>query len=191
MATSSSPFRILAIPGSLRRESFNRVMLNAAIEHAPEGVEIEMFDGLGSIPHFNEDHEGDRTPQAVLEFRRRIDQADALLFSTPEYNHSVPGAIKNAVDWASRPTGRSEIVAKPSAVMSSSTSAFGGVWAQAELRKSLGASGARVLEDGVGVSKAAERVDAEGRLADPEVIARIVALLGDLKALAETPLDEW
>ena len=96
----------------------------------------ELSDDLGSIPPFNEDDEGDRTPQSVLDLRHRIGEADALLISTPEYNHSVPVVIKNAMDWASRPAGRSEIVGKPAAVMSASLSTFGGVWAQAELRKS-------------------------------------------------------
>ena len=137
----------------------------------------ELSDDLGSIPPFNEDDEGDRTPQSVLDLRHRIGEADALLISTPEYNHSVPGVIKNAMDWASRPAGRSEIVGKPAAVMSASLSTFGGVWAQAELRKSLAAAGARVHDEGVALSKASERVDAEGNLVDQEFIDQIVGLV--------------
>ena len=191
MATTLPVFRILAIPGSLRRRSVNRAMLHAAIERAPEGVEIELYDDLGSIPPFNEDDEGERTPQPVLDLRRRIGQADALLISTPEYNHSVPGVIKNAMDWASRPMGLAEIVGKPTAVMSASASAFGGVWAQAELRKALAASGARVHEEGVAVSKAGERIDTQGRLVDEEVIDQIAALVAELRELAEVPLEVW
>ena len=191
MYDTSPTFRILAIPGSLRRGSVNRAMLLAAMEHAPDGVEIELYDDLGSIPPFNEDEEGDRTPQSVLDLRHRIGQADALLISTPEYNHSVPGVIKNAMDWASRPAGRAEIVGKPTAVMSASLSAFGGVWAQAELRKSLAAAGARVHEEGVALSKASERVDAEGTLVDQEFIDQIVGLVEDLHALTKTPLEVW
>jgi chromate reductase, NAD(P)H dehydrogenase (quinone) len=192
MATTSPVFRILAVPGSLRRGSINRAMLVAAAEHARDGVEIELYDDLGSIPPFNEDDEGDRTPQPVLELRRRIDEADALLISTPEYNSSVPGVIKNAMDWASRPLGRAELVAKPTAVMSASLSAFGGVWAQAELRKALTASGARVHDQGVAMSKAAERLDAQGRLVDRELIDQIAVMVDQLVALANTPLDdEW
>lgn len=191
MYDTSPTFRILAISGSLRRESVNRAMLQAAIEHAPDGVEIELYEDLGSIPPFNEDDEGDRTPQAVLDLRHRIGEADALLISTPEYNHSVPGVIKNAIDWASRPAGRSEIVGKPTAVMSASLSTFGGVWAQVELRKSLAAAGARVHEEGVALSKASERVDAEGNLVDQEFIDQIVGLVEDLHALTKTPLEVW
>ena len=191
MYETSPTFRILAIPGSLRRGSGNRAMLQAAMEHAPDGVEIELYDDLGSIPPFNEDDEGDRTPRSVLDLRHRIGQADALLISTPEYNHSVPGVIKNAMDWASRPAGRAEIVGKPTAVMSASLSAFGGVWAQAELRKSLAAAGARVHEEGVALSKASEHVDAEGTLVDQEFIDQIVGLVEDLHALTKTPLEVW
>ncbi len=191
MDDTSPTFRILAIPGSLRRGSVNRAMLQAAMEHAPDGVEIELYDDLGSIPPFNEDDEGDRTPQPVLDLRHRIGEADALLISTPEYNHSVPGVIKNAMDWASRPAGRSEIVGKPAAVMSASLSTFGGVWAQAELRKSLAAAGARVYDEGVALSKASERVDAEGNLVDQEFIDQIVELVEDLHALTKTPLEVW
>lgn len=192
MASTSPTFRILAIPGSLRRGSINRAMLVAAAEHAPNGVEIEMYDDLGSIPPFNEDDEGERTPQAVRDLRKRIDDADAVLISTPEYNSSVPGVIKNAMDWASRPMGRAEIVAKPTAVMSASLSAFGGVWAQAELRKALAASGARVHEHGVAMSKAAERLDPDGRLVDEEILDQIAVMVGQLVELANTPLDdEW
>ena len=191
MATTLPVFRILAIPGSLRRGSVNRAMLHAAIDRAPEGVEIELYDDLGSIPPFNEDDEGERTPQPVLDLRERIGRVDALLISTPEYNHSVPGVIKNAMDWASRPMGLAEIVGKPTAVMSASASTFGGVWAQAELRKALAASGARVHDEGVAVSKAGERIDTQGRLVDQEVIDQIAALVDELRALAEIPLEVW
>lgn len=191
MSTTSQTFRILAVPGSLRRRSHNRAMLNAAIALAPDGVEIELYDDLGSIPPFNEDDEGDRTPREVLDLRARIAQADALLISTPEYNHSVPGVIKNAFDWASRPHGTAEIVGKPTAVMSSSASAFGGVWAQAELRKSLAAAGARVRDEGVAVSKSGERFDSDGQLVDEEIAEQIIELVDALRTMAETPLEVW
>jgi chromate reductase len=187
---ATPPFRILAIPGSLRRESFNRAMLMTAIDHAPDGVAIELVDDLGSLPHFDEDVETDATPQVVLDFRRRIESADALLIATPEYNSSIPGVIKNAIDWASRPPGRSEIVGKPTAVMSASTGSFGGVWAQAELRKALKAAGARVHEEGVSLAKARDNVD-NGRVVDEQTIDEIVALVGDLVTLAHTPIDDW
>ena len=191
MADPPRTFRILAIPGSLRRGSYNRAMIRAAIDHAPDGVEIELYDELGSIPLFNEDEEGERTPPSVLELRRRIGEADGLLISTPEYNSSVPGVIKNAVDWASRPLGTTELIGTPTAVMSASTSTFGGVWAQAELRKALGAAGARVYEEGVALAKAADHVDSEGHLSDAATIDGIVGLVDALVAFAATEIEDW
>ena len=123
---------------------------------------VRVWDGLGSIPPFNEDDLGDRTPQAVLDFRRLVGEANALLISTPEYNSSIPGVLKNALDWASRPYGRAEIVGKPALVVGASPSSFGAAWAQAELRKVLAACGARVLEEGASFAKASTRIAAAG-----------------------------
>ncbi len=191
MAEAPTTFRILAIPGSLRRGSYNRAMLTAAIAHAPDGVQIEMYDDLGSLPPFNQDDEGDRTPEAVLAFRRRIGAVDGILVSTPEYNSSIPGVLKNAIDWASRPVGNTDLIGKPTIVMSVSPSTFGGVWAQAELRKAMRAAGARVHDEGVSVSKAADRVDENGLVVDGETIAQIVGAVDDLVTLASTPIDDW
>jgi chromate reductase len=176
----STTLRVLAIPGSLRRASVNRALLVAAGEEAPTGIEVAVWDDLEAIPHFNEDKEGERTPPAVLEFRRQIDEADALLISTPEYNSSIPGVLKNALDWASRPYGVSELVGKPVAVVGASASPFGATWAQAELRKVLTASGGRVLEEGLSFAKAPERLDADGRVADPALRSELATLLDRL-----------
>jgi len=154
--------RILAISGSLRDDSHNTELLRAAAAIAPEGVELELFDGLKDVPPYDADDDvpGDQ-PFAVGRFKGALREADAVLISTPEYNSSIPGVLKNALDWASRPLVESPVRNKPVAVLSSSTGMFGGVWAAAETRKVLGALGARTLEDTVSVPKADQRL-AEG-----------------------------
>src|SRR5918997_900928 len=137
--------RVLGISGSLRRDSHNTELLRAAATLLPSGVEFVLYDGLREIPAFDADEE--RTPPpAVVELSEQIAAADAVLFATPEYNHSVPGHLKNALDWISRPLATSPLRNKPVAVIGASTGMFGAVWAQAELRKVLGATGARVAE---------------------------------------------
>jgi NAD(P)H-dependent FMN reductase len=170
----SDPIRILAIPGSLRRGSHSRSLIDVAIAVAPDAVAIEVYDDLASIPAFNEDDEGDRAPASVLAFRARIGAADAILISTPEYNGSVPGALKNAIDWASRPYGIAEIVGKPVALISSSTSPFGGTWAQQDLHKVIERAGGAPVQDGIAVGKVQERGSSE------EVADEIRALLAEL-----------
>jgi len=152
--------RILAINGSLRAGSHNTDLLQAAAAVAPDGVDIELYHGLKEIPPYDADDDvpGDQ-PIAVQQFKDALDAADAILIATPEYNSSVPGVLKNALDWASRPLVDSPVRNKPAAVLSSSTGMFGGVWAAAETRKVLGALGARTLEDTVAVAKADERLD--------------------------------
>ena len=154
--------RILAISGSLRDDSHNTELLRAAAAVAPDGVELELFDGLKDVPPYDADDDvpGDQ-PFAVGRFKGALREADAVLISTPEYNSSIPGVLKNALDWASRPLVESPVRNKPVAVLSSSTGMFGGVWAAAETRKVLGALGARTLEDTVSVPKADQRL-AEG-----------------------------
>jgi len=154
--------RILAISGSLRDDSHNTELLRAAATVAPEGVELELFDGLKDVPPYDADDDvpGDQ-PFAVGRFKGALREADAVLISTPEYNSSIPGVLKNALDWASRPLVESPVRNKPVAVLSSSTGMFGGVWAAAETRKVLGALGARTLDDTVSVPKADQRL-AEG-----------------------------
>jgi chromate reductase len=137
--------RILAISGSLRRDSHNTALLRAAAGLLPPGVELTIHDGLREIPPFDED-ELTAVPSAVRRLRDEVDAADAVLVSTPEYNSSIPGQLKNALDWLSRPLVESPLRNKPAAVIGASTGMFGAVWAQAETRKVLGAIGARVLD---------------------------------------------
>jgi chromate reductase len=160
--------KILAISGSLRVGSHNGALLRAAAEEAPRDVEIEVWDGLKEIPPFDQDDEFD-PPRAVAAFRDLIRDADAVLFATPEYNSSIPGALKNALDWASRPIASNVFRNKPVAVIGSSAGAFGGVWAQAELRKVLAAMGARVADIELAVGHAAEKFDENGALIDGTV----------------------
>ena len=151
--------RILAISGSLRAGSHNTDLLQAAAAVAPDGIDIELYSGLKEIPPYDADDDvPDEQPPAVRRLKDALDEADAILIATPEYNSSIPGVLKNALDWASRPLAESPVRNKPAAVLSSSTGMFGGVWAAAETRKVLGALGARALEDTVAVPKAHERL---------------------------------
>jgi len=151
--------RVLAISGSLRRDSNNTALLRALRDEAPAGVEVEVWDGLKEIPPYDADDDiPGNHPAAVDQFKAALRDADAVLISTPEYNSSIPGVLKNALDWASRPLAESPVRNKPVAVMSSSTGMFGGVWAAEETRKVLGALGARTIEDTVAVPKADERL---------------------------------
>jgi chromate reductase len=160
--------RVLGISGSLRRDSHNSALLRAAGELVTEhGVEFVVFDGLKAIPPYDEDDDVGSGPDAVARFRRAIADADAVLFATPEYNSSIPGVLKNAVDWASRPLATNVLRNKPVAVIGASTGMFGAVWAQAELRKVLGAAGARVTDVELAVGHAHEHLDPTGHLADP------------------------
>jgi len=160
---------VLAISGSLRADSHNTALLRALREEAPSGVEIELWDGLREIPPYDADADGAPGPATVEALRALVREADAVFFATPEYNSSVPGALKNALDWASRPIATNAFRNKPVAVIASSTGAFGGVWAAAELRKVLGAMGARVVEVELAVGHAAEKVDGTGELVDGDV----------------------
>jgi chromate reductase, NAD(P)H dehydrogenase (quinone) len=161
--------KILAISGSLRRESNSTRLLRALAEEAPAGVMVEEWDGLRAIPPYDADEDVSPGPQAVEAFRAAVEEADAVLIATPEYNSSVPGALKNALDWASRPFATNAFRNKPVAVVASSAGAFGGVWAAADLRKILSTMGSRVAEVEVAVGHADQKFDAEGRLIDGDV----------------------
>jgi chromate reductase len=151
--------KILAISGSLRDGSHNTGLLRAAAADAPAGVDIELYERLKEIPPYDADDDiPGQQPFAVEHLKSALREADAVLIATPEYNSSIPGVLKNALDWASRPLVESPVRNKPAAVLSSSTGMFGGVWAAAETRKVLGALGARTLEDTVAVPKADERM---------------------------------
>jgi len=166
--------KVLGISGSLRSDSHNTALLR----NAP--VELELWDDLRSIPPYDEADDVEPAPPAVARMRATVAGADAILFATPEYNGSVPGQLKNAIDWLSRPRATSVLRNKPVAVVGASTGMFGGVWAQAELRKVLATAGARVIEDGVAVGRAHEPFDVAGALTDDELRAQLGVVLETL-----------
>ena len=177
--------KILGVSGSLRADSHNTALLRCAARHLPEGVELEVWDGLRGVPPYDEDDDVDPAPQAVAAFRAALAGADAVLFSTPEYNSSIPGQLKNALDWASRPHATNVLRNLPVAVVGASTGAFGAVWAQAELRKVLGAAGARVVDGEVILSHAHRKLDHDGVLLDEEIRAQLVEVISDLAGAVE------
>ena len=175
--------RILALSGSLRQGSHNTDLLRGAAAAAPDGIDVELFHGLKEIPPYDADDDvPGALPVAVRRFKQALAEADGVLISTPEYNSSIPGVLKNALDWASRPLVESPVRNKPVAVLSSSTGMFGGVWAAAETRKVLGALGARTLEDTVAVPKAHVRL-ADG--VDAELLAELRAVVDALAAAVD------
>ncbi len=160
--------RILAISGSLRQGSYNTALLRAAAELLPPGVAVDFYDHLEGVPAFNEDRVDER-PEAVERLWDAVAEADGVLISTPEYNSSMPGVLKNALDWLSRPLMDSPLRNKPAAVIGASTSMFGAVWSQAETRKVLSAIGARVLDRELPVPSAEEQFDEAGHLVDDDI----------------------
>jgi chromate reductase len=181
--------RILGLSGSLRRGSHNRKLLRAAAASLPPGAQLVEWDGLAGLPAFDEDLEQTPPPE-VRAFLEAVAQADALLIATPEYNASVPGALKNALDWASRPFPDNVLRDKPAAVVGASTGLFGAVWAQAEVRKVLKASGAHALEDEIPVGMADTAFDPDGNLMNPELAERLRDLLGDLAREVTSPVEQ-
>lgn len=199
--------RVLGISGSLRRDSFNSALLRAAAERLPAGAELVEFERLREVPPYDEDLElasvsdlegisnlelvsdrpvGQIAPEPVEALRQAVRDADAVLIVTPEYNHSLPGQLKNALDWVSRPAGKSALNGKPAAVIGASTGMFGAVWAQAEARKVLGAMGGRVVEAELPVARARELVGADGRLElSPQQSEQLEEILAELVAAAE------
>jgi chromate reductase, NAD(P)H dehydrogenase (quinone) len=171
--------RILGISGSLRRDSHNTSLLRAAADGA--GPDVELYDGLKVVPPYDEDDDVHPRPKSVARLNAAIASADAVLFATPEYNTSIPGHLKNAVDWVSRPVETNMLRNKPVAVVGASTGGFGAAWAQAELRKVLAALGARVLDVELPVPHAHFRFE-EGELIDEEIRA---GLADAVRALAE------
>jgi chromate reductase, NAD(P)H dehydrogenase (quinone) len=177
--------KVLAISGSLRRDSHNTMLLRAAAELLPPPVELEIFDGLKAVEPYDEDDDQGAGPDGARRLRDAIESADAVLIATPEYNSSIPGQLKNAIDWASRPLSTNALWGKPVAVVGASTGMFGAVWSQAEARKALAASGARVIETDLPVGHADEAFTDDGRLADVELRERYVEILDELISLAE------
>jgi chromate reductase len=174
--------RVLGISGSLRRDSHNRRLLLEAAELLPAGVELELYDELRALPPYDEDDDGEDADPAVERLRDAVARADAIVIATPEYNASIPGQLKNAIDWASRPRGAAAIAGKPVAVIGTSTGSFGGVWAQEELRKVLRTAGARVIGGELAVPRAHVRLAEDGRLLDDELAERAQVLLDALLA---------
>jgi chromate reductase, NAD(P)H dehydrogenase (quinone) len=175
--------RILAISGSLRAASHNTALLRAAADLAPEGVELRLYDRLESLPPYNEDRDTELPPPEVAALRKAISDADAVLLATPEFNGTVPGQLKHAVDWASRPYGSaSALWGKPVAVIGASSTDYGAIWAQDHLRKALGIAGARVLDTELPVGRAQERFDEDGVLVDIELRDRLEEVVEALAA---------
>jgi chromate reductase, NAD(P)H dehydrogenase (quinone) len=170
---------VLGVAGSLRRASYTRKLLRAAGRMLPPGVDFVEYDALKQIPPFDEDDEPE-PGGAVESWRAAVAGADALLFATPEYNASIPGALKNAIDWASRPFEDTVLRNKPVAVIGASTGMFGAVWSQAELRKVLGAAGARVIDRELPVAAAHEAFDAADELEDHDLELELEAILVEL-----------
>ena len=174
--------KVLGISGSLRRGSHNTDLLRAAGELFGAGVDFELWDGLKAIPPYDEDDDVEPAPAPVAALRAAVAGADAVLFATPEYNSSVPGQLKNALDWLSRPLAKNPLRNTPVAVVGASTGTFGAVWAQAELRKILAATGARVVEAELAVGHAPTRFSEDGRLVDEEI-------RGQLGEVVDTLMD--
>ena len=173
--------RILAISGSLREQSYNTAVLRAAEAVAPAGVEFELYEHLEALPPYNEDRDTDSPPAEVARLRELIAGADAVLISTPEFNGTVPGQLKNAVDWASRPRGSASLLNKLVAVVGASSTDYGAMWAQETLRRSLGIAGARVLDIEVIIPRVQDKIGPDGTLTDTEAVASLLDIIGALR----------
>jgi chromate reductase, NAD(P)H dehydrogenase (quinone) len=184
------PLKILGIAGSLRVQSYNRAALRAAQALVPPGVTLDVFE-LDGIPPFNQDDER-KPPQKVVDFKARIRAADAILLATPEYNYSIPGVLKNAIDWASRPYGDSAWNGKPVAVMSASMGVFGGIRAQYHLRQCfVFLNMDAVLQPEVTIGNAQQKFDAQGELTDDtsrQLISQLLQKLADKARAAKMPV---
>ena len=176
--------KVLGISGSLRRDSYNTKLLRAAEELLPPDAELELYRGLKALPPYDEEDDVQPAPAAVAALRQAVAESDAILIATPEYNASIPGQLKNALDWVSRPIATNTMRNKPVAVVGASTGAFGAVWAQAELRKVLATIGARVVEGDVAVGHAPTRFDEEGHLVDDDLREQLAEVVDAL--LVET-----
>lgn len=179
-------FRVLGIAGSLRAGSYNRSLLNAAIELAPAEMEISVFEGLADIPHYNADVDAAGDPEAVTRLKEAITAADGLLIVTPEYNYGIPGVLKNAIDWASRPVATSVLRDKPAAIMGATGGMGATIRAQTQLREVFVATQTHVLlQPQVLVTRASEKFDENGRLTDEPTRAVVAKTLKAFAAWIE------
>jgi NAD(P)H-dependent FMN reductase len=176
-----SDIKVIVLVGSLRAASINRQIAELAVEAAPQGVTLELFDRLGELPFYNEDIDNDDVVEPVVALRRAAAEADAALVVTPEYNGSIPGVLKNAIDWLSRPFGDSALKGKPLAVVGAALGQYGGVWAHDETRKSFGIAGPRVVED-LKLSIPAKSLDGRHPRENAEVAANLRDIVGKLVA---------
>lgn len=180
-SAQDSPLVVCGIAGSLRTGSLNRALLRAARELAPVGMEIRIFDGMADIPLYNQDVEALGDPEPVQALKRAIGEADALLVATPEYNHGVPGVLKNAIDWASRPAGGSVLARKPAAILGASPGVTGTARAQSQLRQAFVFTNTPVVpQPEILVYRAHEKFDADGRLTDEKTREFVGKLLHEL-----------
>lgn len=181
--SDSGRLSVLGICGSLRRGSYNMAALRTAIALKPADMDVTVAD-ISQIPLYNEDVRQQGFPPVVETLRRQIKEADALLFACPEYNYSMTGVLKNAIDWASRPVRAGALKNKTVAVVGASTGQFGALWAQQDLKRILGIAGARVVGTEIPVGRAPERFDNDGRLLDGELFEQLRLHLTTLAAEA-------
>lgn len=172
---------VLVLVGSLRSESVNRQLAETAIANAPDGVRMHLFDRLGELPFYNEDIDTDPVPDSVKALRDAAAEADATLIVTPEYNGTIPGVLKNAIDWFSRPYGQSALKDKPAAVIGAALGQYGGVWAHDETRKSVGIAGPRVIES-IALSIPTTSLDGKHPRESADVVEKLREVVGKLAA---------
>jgi chromate reductase len=181
LSTSDGDLVVCGIAGSLRQGSYNRALLQAAQELAPEGVEVRIFDRMAEIPLFNQEVEAGGDPEPVQALKQAIGEADALLIATPEYNHGVPGVLKNAIDWASRPPRGSVLAGKPAAIFGASPGITGTARAQSQLRQAfVFTQTPALLQPEILVYRAHEKFDEQGRLTDEKTREFVGKLLWEL-----------
>lgn len=178
---------ILALVGSLRNGSTNRLLAEATVENAPQGVEVSVYAGLEDIPFYNEDNDVEgQIPEAAAKLRAAVGESDALLLVSPEYNGTMPAVLKNAIDWLSRPFGASVAKDLPAAVIGTAFGQYGGVWAQDEARKALGIAGAKVIEDiKIAIPNSVVRFAETHPKDDAEVAEQVATMLNDIRQIAE------
>ncbi|MFA4929442.1 MAG: NAD(P)H-dependent oxidoreductase [Patulibacter sp.] len=185
-----SNVRILALVGSLRAGSHNRQLAEAAVDAAPEGVEVEIFEGLTDIPFYNEDIDNDQDrPEGAIRFREAANAADGFVLFSPEYNGTIPAVLKNAIDWASRPFGEGALGGKPVAVVGTAFGQYGGVWAQDEARKAVGIAGANALEDvKLSIPESVVRFAEAHPREDAELVEQVAAVVRQVADAAKEPV---